>query len=189
MDGRGRQQPPGRGDDDGFKRLFSHGFIGRARFHHDRGGRITHPELFKDSEDPVRGHSRLFDRDRAVHPAPDCAENALQPLVENALYHGIKNKRGGGCIVLRGYEDRNGLVFEVEDDGIGMDEAELAAVRAKLTLEPEEELAPIGSGGFGLHNVAQRIQMYYGDQAEILVESEKNIGTCFKVYLGNQKKS
>ena len=109
----------------------------------------------------------------------------LQPLVENALYHGIKNKRGGGCIVLRGYEDRNGLVFEVEDDGIGMDEAELAAVRAKLTLEPEEELAPIGSGGFGLHNVAQRIQMYYGDQAEILVESEKNIGTCFKVYLGN----
>ena len=103
----------------------------------------------------------------------------LQPLVENALYHGIKNKRGGGCIVLRGYEDRNGLVFEVE----------VAAVRAKLTLEPEEELAPIGSGGFGLHNVAQRIQMYYGDQAEILVESEKNIGTCFKVYLGNQKKS
>ena len=86
--------------------------------------------------------------------------NMLQPLVENALYHGIKNKRGGGCIVLRGYEDRNGLVFEVEDDGIGMDEAELAAVRAKLTLEPEEELAPIGSGGFGLHNVAQRIQMY-----------------------------
>lgn len=97
----------------------------------------------------------------------------LQPLVENALYHGIKNKRGGGCIVLRGYEDRNGLVFEVEDDGIGMDEAELAAVRAKLTLEPEEELAPIGSGGFGLHNVVQRIQMYYGDQAEILVESER----------------
>ena len=80
-----------------------------------------------------------------------------------------------------------GLSFEVEDDGIGMDEAELAAVRAKLTLEPEEELAPIGSGGFGLHNVVQRIQMYYGDQAEILVESEKNIGTCFKVYLGNQK--
>ena len=113
----------------------------------------------------------------------------LQPLVENALYHGIKNKRGGGCIVIRGYEDQNGLVFEVEDDGIGMDEAELAAVRAKLTLEPEEELAPIGSGGFGLHNVVQRIQMYYGDQAEILVESEKNIGTCFKVYLGNQKKS
>ena len=55
----------------------------------------------------------------------------IQPLVENALYHGIKNKRGGGCIVLRGYEDRNGLVFEVEDDGIGMDEAELAAVRVK----------------------------------------------------------
>ena len=113
----------------------------------------------------------------------------LQPLVENALYHGIKNKRGGGCILIRGYEDRNGLVFEIEDNGIGMDETELAAVRQKLRLEPGEELQPIGNGGFGLHNVAQRVRIYYGDQAEILVESEKNIGTCFKIYLGNRKNS
>ena len=113
----------------------------------------------------------------------------LQPLVENAIYHGIKNKRGGGRIVIRGYEDLSGIVFEVEDDGIGMDEAELLSVRTKLTIVPGEELASIGNDGFGLHNVAQRIQMYYGDQAEIIVESEKNIGTCFKVYLGNQKNS
>ena len=113
----------------------------------------------------------------------------LQPLVENALYHGIKNKRGGGCILIRGYEDRSGLVFEIEDNGIGMDETELAAVRQKLRLEPGEELQPIGNGGFGLHNVAQRVRIYYGDQAEILVESEKNIGTCFKIYLGNRKNS
>ena len=113
----------------------------------------------------------------------------VQPLVENALYHGIKNKRGGGCILIRGYEDRNGLVFEIEDNGIGMDETELAAVRKKLRLEPGEELQPIGNGGFGLHNVAQRVRIYYGDQAEILVESEKNIGTCFKIYLGNRKNS
>ena len=113
----------------------------------------------------------------------------LQPLVENALYHGIKNKRGGGCILIRGYEDRNGLVFEIEDNGIGMDETELAAVRKKLRLEPGEKLQPIGNGGFGLHNVAQRVRIYYGDQAEILVESEKNIGTCFKIYLGNRKNS
>ena len=45
----------------------------------------------------------------------------LQPLVENALYHGIKNKRGGGCITIRGYEDRDNLIFEVEDNGSGMD--------------------------------------------------------------------
>ena len=45
----------------------------------------------------------------------------LQPLVENALYHGIKNKRGGGCIIIRGYEDRDNLIFEVEDNGSGMD--------------------------------------------------------------------
>ena len=81
------------------------------------------------------------------------------------------------------------LGITIEDNGIGMDETELAAVRQKLRLEPGEELQPIGNGGFGLHNVAQRVRIYYGDQAEILVESEKNIGTCFKIYLGNRKNS
>ena len=56
----------------------------------------------------------------------------LQPIVENALYHGIKNKRGGGTITVRGYEDRNGIVFEVEDDGIGMDGLEAHSLREKL---------------------------------------------------------
>ena len=41
-------------------------------------------------------------------------------------------------------------------------------------------------GGFGLNNVAQRLRMYYGDQAEILVESEKGIGTCFKIFLNKK---
>lgn len=106
----------------------------------------------------------------------------LQPIVENALYHGIKNKRGGGTITVRGYEDRNGIVFEVEDDGIGMDGPSLERLRQKLkgtgNLEIEEKR------GFGLNNVAQRIRMYYGEGSDITAESEKNVGTCIKVYLG-----
>lgn len=107
----------------------------------------------------------------------------LQPIVENALYHGIKNKRGGGTITLRGYEDRNGVVFEVEDDGIGMDEETLIKLREKLNGGTNIEVRK--KGGFGLNNVAQRIRMFYGQEASITVESERNVGTCIKIYLGH----
>lgn len=116
----------------------------------------------------------------------------LQPIVENALYHGIKNKRGGGSITVRGYEDRNGIVFEVEDNGIGMDEEMLRSLRQKLKGNGNIEVSK--KGGFGLNNVAQRIRMYYGEGSDITVESEPDVGTCIKVYLGsflkeNPKKS
>lgn len=110
----------------------------------------------------------------------------LQPLVENALYHGIKNKRGGGCITIRGYEDRDSLIFEVEDNGSGMDRETLEKVRKKLSGTFEGEQTNLKKGGFGLNNVAQRLRMYYGDQAEILVESEKGVGTCFKIFLNKK---
>lgn len=110
----------------------------------------------------------------------------LQPVVENALYHGIKNKRGGGTITVRGYEDGSGIVFEVEDDGIGMDEETLKKLREKI--KREDVQAPDQKGGFGLNNVAQRIRMYYGEGAELMIESEKNVGTCMKIYLGHIKK-
>lgn len=105
----------------------------------------------------------------------------LQPLIENALYHGIKNKRGGGMLTVRGYEDKSGTVFEVEDNGIGMDAETLLKLKKKIEggMEIEEK------GGFGLNNVAQRIRMYYGNSSDITIESEKNVGTCIKVYLGN----
>ncbi len=110
----------------------------------------------------------------------------LQPIVENALYHGIKNKRGGGTIVIRGYEDKNGVVFEVEDDGTGMDQETLQHLREKVKSRHEKKtLAVKAGGGFGLSNVAQRISMYYGEKSGLMIESEKGVGTCVKVYLGH----
>lgn len=63
-----------------------------------------------------------------------------------------------------------------------MDPETLEKVRKKLSGTFEGEQADLKKGGFGLNNVAQRLRMYYGDQAEILVESEKGIGTCFKIF-------
>lgn len=110
----------------------------------------------------------------------------LQPVVENALYHGIKNKRGGGTITVRGYEEKRGIVFEVEDDGIGMDSETLEGLRRQICDSGEFQMKK--KGGFGLKNVVQRIRMYYGEESAITVESEKNVGTCVKIYLGNNHK-
>ena len=106
----------------------------------------------------------------------------LQPIVENALYHGIKNKRGGGRITIRGYSEGERIVFEVEDNGIGMDEVDLEELRKKL--RGEKSRLDSKNGGFGLNNVAQRIRMYYGEQSEITITSRKGEGTCVRVCLG-----
>jgi two-component system sensor histidine kinase YesM len=99
----------------------------------------------------------------------------LQPLVENALYHGIKNKRSGGTITLRAKQkNENEILLQVEDDGIGFTPEKLAQVQAELN---------DGSGeirlerGFGIDNVNKRIKLYYGKQYGLSIESEHNTGT------------
>lgn len=109
----------------------------------------------------------------------------LQPIVENALYHGIKNKRGGGMIEVKGYLQEEKIVFEVEDNGIGMDENTLEKLRQKLKGENIIEIKQ--KGGFGMNNVAKRISMYYGGESNISVTSQKNKGTCVKIVLGEIK--
>jgi two-component system sensor histidine kinase YesM len=100
----------------------------------------------------------------------------LQPLVENALYHGIKNKRNGGEIVVRGRRLEGDLLrLEVEDNGIGMNPEQLARVRALLGAE--DGGAAVAESGYGINNVNQRIKLYYGLQYGLTIESEYRQGT------------
>jgi len=111
----------------------------------------------------------------------DVAENTilkllLQPLVENALYHGIKNKRQGGTISVRAR--RNGkdeVLLEVEDNGIGLAPERLAQLRAGL----EDDSGDIRlESGFGIGNVNRRIRLYYGRPYGLSIQSEYTTGTC-----------
>lgn len=99
----------------------------------------------------------------------------LQPLVENALYHGIKNKRQGGTITIRvrpkGAEE---ILIEVEDDGIGFTPEKLAQLRTEL----EDESGEIKlESGFGIGNVNKRIRLYYGKPYGLSIRSEYTTGT------------
>lgn len=95
----------------------------------------------------------------------------LQPLVENAIYHGIKKKRGRGLITVTGrYNPGRTMTFTVSDTGIGMTEDRLREVRAML----DADSAP--RTGFGLYNVNQRIRLYY-DNPGLTIESSYRSGT------------
>ena len=93
----------------------------------------------------------------------------LQPLVENALYHGIKYKRGGGRIDVSGRREGDSLVFTVRDTGRGMDAGKLRELREGMA--ERLQAATPGSGGFGLINVNLRIRLYYSQTEGLHIES------------------
>jgi two-component system, sensor histidine kinase YesM len=119
--------------------------------------------------------------DFKIEVGQDVAENTilkliLQPLVENALYHGIKNKRQGGTISVRARRNGEGeVLLEVEDDGIGFTPEKLAQLRAEL----DDDSGDIKmESGYGIGNVNNRIRLYYGKQYGLSVQSEYTTGTC-----------
>ncbi|MBP7347275.1 MAG: sensor histidine kinase [Butyrivibrio sp.] len=103
----------------------------------------------------------------------------LQPIVENALYHGIKNKRGGGKITVDGKIENGSLIFEVGDNGIGMTQQELIHLRGLISGEVMDE----EQHGFGMANVQQRIQLYFGKDYGVSVESTYLAGTVIRVVI------
>lgn len=100
--------------------------------------------------------------------AMDILKLLLQPLVENAIYHGLEPKLGSGTIRLTGARDGSYLIFTVEDDGVGMDD-----------LARTEQ-------GYGLRNVRERLKLYYGEDSSLKVRSRPGEGTSvtlrFKPY-------
>ncbi|MGN0427838.1 MAG: sensor histidine kinase [Agathobacter sp.] len=102
----------------------------------------------------------------------------LQPLVENALYHGIKYKRAKGTIKVYGEKDGDIIMLSVEDNGVGMEEDELKRLREEINRPCKET-----QKGFGLANVNERIKMNFGAKYGMKIESEKGKGTIVHVII------
>lgn len=101
----------------------------------------------------------------------------LQPIVENAIYHGIKALPESGDIYIRGIEEEENIVFIIEDTGVGMDEITLE------NLNSDNGEIKIQSSSYGISNVKERLALFFHNSAKIEYQSEKGKGTCVKVVL------
>jgi two-component system sensor histidine kinase YesM len=98
-------------------------------------------------------------------------KNLLQPLVENALTHGIEPKRSHGFLILRVELVQGNLVLQVIDDGVGMDSRTLVDVKAGRVER--------SSGGYAVKNVIERLEAYYEEKHSFEVFSAPGIGSQF----------
>lgn len=103
----------------------------------------------------------------------------LQPLVENAIYHGIKNKRGRGELTVSVHysnKSHTAIQFSVEDNGAGFTEERLGQVRNELRTgaQDSETLSSV----YGLYNVNKKLKLYYGEKTNgLIIESEAGKGS------------
>lgn len=102
----------------------------------------------------------------------------MQPLIENSLYHGIKMLRARGKITVTGEIMDEVICFHVIDNGIGMEEEELNALRHEVEMPGSKQ-----SSGFGLANVNKRIKLNYGNQYGLEIQSKKGEGTDIMVQI------
>lgn len=104
----------------------------------------------------------------------------LQPIIENAVNHGIRNMEGNGKIVLRIYRQEMFVCISVKDNGCGMQQEQIK--RVLCMEEPLKESSD--SNGIGINNVLKRLQIYYQNQNMVEIKSDgHNMGTEILLYL------
>lgn len=108
----------------------------------------------------------------------------LQPLVENALYHGLNYCRSGDTIIVEAGREDKLLVFSVSDNGQGIPAEKLSALRNQLKEKPEfQELGRRNGQSIGIKNIHTRIALYYGEYYGLRVFSTEGEGTTIQIVL------
>jgi two-component system sensor histidine kinase YesM len=105
---------------------------------------------------------------------------SLQPLIENAIYHGINTEYGAGKITIRAFLKEDMLVLEVEDDGYGIPDDEIEVLYQQVKYGQL-------SKSVGLRNVYQRLKIYYGDTFEFVIDSELDEKTIFRLVVPKER--
>jgi two-component system, sensor histidine kinase YesM len=123
---------------------------------------------------------------KLAYRLPDAAEAEgivvlpmlLQPIVENAIVHGIENKLGRGLVCVSIHKEQQSVRIEVSDNGNGIEPSHLREIEASLADEEDRPAARIG-----LRNVHHRTQLYYGEDYGVHVSSERGAGTTVAIRL------
>ncbi len=101
---------------------------------------------------------------------------SLQPIIENAIHHGINTEFDEGEIHIRAFKQDDKLVLEVEDDGYGIDDEKIKELYHRIKSDEKGK-------SVGMRNVYQRLKIYYGDEADLLIESELDEKTVVKLII------
>jgi two-component system sensor histidine kinase YesM len=112
----------------------------------------------------------------------------IQPVIENAIHHGLETKVGGGQVSVYAYGTQERFIIRIADNGMGMTEQQMDSLRERLAkgrfvYEQDRDLKKRGNTGIALPNVNQRIKFYYGDDYGIKVYSTAGIGTIVEIIL------
>ena len=96
----------------------------------------------------------------------------LQPIIENAIIHGLGSKEEGGIVIVKGYEKDNALMFEIIDNGIGIPPDTIKELQESVVKPIEQP-----NKNIGIRNVQRRIQLYYGAEFGLTIFSQEHQGT------------
>ncbi|MCI6430116.1 MAG: sensor histidine kinase [Oliverpabstia sp.] len=105
----------------------------------------------------------------------------LQPLIENAIYHGLKYKESKGMLILKGYGLEDDIIFEIIDNGVGMDQDTMEHIF-------ERHKVNYRSNGVGVYNVERRIRLSYGQEYGISYKSKLGEGTVATVKIPKERR-
>lgn len=109
-----------------------------------------------------------------------CIKLILQPLVENAIEHGLNDNESGGQIEIIGTQNESYIILKIKDNGYGISEDKLEQIYKSFHDDSIHQ-------GVGLKNVYQRIKIYYGDEADIKIDSLFDEGTIISIYIPKKK--
>lgn len=109
---------------------------------------------------------------------------SLQPLIENAIYHGVKQKRGQGKITIRGYQMGDAIHLEVADNGNGIEHDKLQDILVELKASYQDKKRFIG---IGLKSVNERIKIHFGKEYGLTIASEPGNGTVISIIIPKTK--
>lgn len=101
----------------------------------------------------------------------------LQPLIENAIFHGLKQKNGKGIIKIKVYREEHNVIIKLYDNGVGIDKDSLIFLNESMELKNTETNAEKKRESIGIKNTNRRIKLYYGEQYGLKIKSWKGLGT------------
>ena len=105
----------------------------------------------------------------------------LQPLVENAIIHGLEPKEGIGYISIIAYMVEDEVELIVRDNGVGISSVKMKELLKSMNKDQIEPISTEGHSSIGIKNVNQRIKAYYGEEYGIKLESNLNTGTSVRI--------